>query len=65
MKAILNTQNYSRVDFTATPVSDNGSPLFSWNYKTLWTELPRPENPANSFARHTETLDSCFDLMSH
>ena len=29
----------------------------------LWNELPWPENPANTCARHTETLDSCFDLI--
>ena len=29
----------------------------------LWIELPWPENPANTYARHTETLDSCFDLI--
>ena len=29
----------------------------------LWIELPRPENPANTCARHTETLDSGFDLI--
>ena len=27
----------------------------------LWIELPWPENPANTYARLTETLDSCFD----
>ena len=30
----------------------------------LWIELPRPENPANTYARHTETLDCCFDGFS-
>ena len=29
----------------------------------LWIELPRPENPANTCTWHTETLDSCFDLI--
>ena len=29
----------------------------------LWIELPWPENLPNTYARHTETLDSCFDLM--
>ena len=29
----------------------------------LWIELPRPENPMNINAWHTETLDSCFDLI--
>ena len=29
----------------------------------LWIELPRPENPANTCAWHTETLDSCFDFI--
>ena len=28
---------------------------------TLWIELP--ENPANTYARHTETLDTCFNLI--
>ena len=26
----------------------------------LWIELPWPENHANTYAWHTETLDSCF-----
>ena len=29
----------------------------------LWIELPWPENPTNTYAWHTETLDSCFDLI--
>ena len=29
----------------------------------LWIELPWPENPANTYTLHTETLDSCFDLI--
>ena len=29
----------------------------------LCIELPWPENPANTYARHTETLDSSFDLI--
>ena len=29
----------------------------------LWIELPWSEKPANTYARHTETLDSCFDLI--
>ena len=29
----------------------------------LWIELPWPENPANTYAWHTETLDCCFDLI--
>ena len=28
----------------------------------FWIELPRPGNPVNTYARRTETLDSCFDL---
>ena len=28
-----------------------------------WIEWPWPENPANTYARHTEILDSCFDLI--
>ena len=32
----------------------------------LLIELPQPENTENTCTRHTETLDSCFDLfMSH
>ena len=29
----------------------------------LWIELLRPGNPANTYARHTEIRDSCFDLI--
>ena len=29
----------------------------------LWIELPWPESPANTYTRHTETLDSYFDLI--
>ena len=29
----------------------------------LWIELPWPENPANTYARRTETLNNCFDLI--
>ena len=29
----------------------------------MWIEIPRPENLTNNFARHTEALDSCFDLI--
>ena len=29
----------------------------------LWIELPWPENPASTCAWHTETLDSCFDVI--
>ena len=29
----------------------------------LWIELLWPENPANTYARHTGTLDSSFDLI--
>ena len=29
----------------------------------LWIELPWPENPANTYVRHSETLDSRFDLI--
>ena len=35
-----------------------------WLYN-MWIELPWPENPANSYAWHTETLDSCFDLIMY
>ena len=28
----------------------------------LWIELPRPENPANTYTQHMETPDSCFNL---
>ena len=34
------------------------------SYQPLrWMELPWLENPANTYARHSETLDSCFDLI--
>ena len=29
----------------------------------LWIELPWPENPANTYTWHTETLDNCFGLI--
>ena len=29
----------------------------------MWIELPWPENPVNTYAWHTETLDSCFYLI--
>ena len=29
----------------------------------LWIELPWPESPANTYARHKVTLDNCFDLI--
>ena len=29
----------------------------------LWIELPWPENLANTYAWHTETLNNCFDLI--
>ena len=29
----------------------------------LWIELPWPENLPNTCVRHTETLDSCFNLI--
>ena len=29
----------------------------------LWIELPWPEDPATTYARHAETLDSYFDLI--
>ena len=28
-----------------------------------WIELPWPENLANTYTQHTETLNSCFDLI--
>ena len=37
--------------------------FLSWGI-ILWIELPRPENPANTYAWHTDTLDSCFDLIN-
>ena len=40
--------------------------ISSTNFKeeeTLWIELPWPENTPNTYARDTETLDSCFDLI--
>ena len=33
------------------------------NQSRLWIELPWTENPANTYARYTEILDSCFDLI--
>ena len=36
--------------------------FLSWGI-ILWIELPRTENPVTTCARHTETLDSCFDLF--
>ena len=33
-----------------------------WIRFILWIELPWPENPANTYTRHTETLDRYFDL---
>ena len=36
--------------------------FLSWGI-ILWIELPWPENPANSCAWHTETLDCCFNLI--
>ena len=29
----------------------------------LWIELPWPENLVNTYTRHMETQDSCFDLI--
>ena len=29
----------------------------------LWIELLWAENPVNTYVRHTETLDSCFDFI--
>ena len=29
----------------------------------LWIEIPWPENLVNTYARHMETLDSCFKLI--
>ena len=29
----------------------------------MWIELPWPENLANTYAQHTEALNSCFDLI--
>ena len=29
----------------------------------LWIELPWLENPVNTYIWHTETLDTCFDLI--
>ena len=28
-----------------------------------WIELPWPENQVNTYTRHTETLDCCFNLI--
>ena len=40
--------------------------LYKKNFKStlyMWFKLPWPENPANTYSRHTETLDSCFNLI--
>ena len=37
--------------------------IFQVEELILWIGLPRPENPVNTYARHTGTLDSCFDLI--
>ena len=34
-----------------------------WTMDLLYWELPWPWNPGNSYARHTETQDRCFDLI--
>ena len=36
--------------------------FLSWGI-ILLIELPWPDNPANTYARHTKTLESCFDLF--
>ena len=33
------------------------------NTLSMEIELPWPENQVNTYARHTEILDSCFDLI--
>ena len=37
--------------------------IFQVEELILWIELPWPENPPNTYARHTGTLDCCFDLI--
>ena len=39
--------------------------LFSFFSRGIifWIKLPLPANPVKSYARHTETLDCCFDLI--
>ena len=34
-----------------------------WTEFILWIELPRPENPVNTYSRYMEIRDSCFDLI--
>ena len=36
---------------------------FSFPSKGIILRIELPENPANTYAQHTETLDSCFDLI--
>ena len=42
----------------------NGFKYFFLTLLILWIELRWPENLSNSNARRTETLDSCFILIS-
>ena len=44
-------------------VESNGSISVVKLIVMLWIELLWPENPVNTCARHTETLDSSFDLI--
>ena len=36
--------------------------FLSWGI-IFWIEWPWPENPMNTYAWHTETLDSCFNFI--
>ena len=45
------------------PTDIRGTFVFERCTNQLWIELPRPENPANPWARDTETLDCCCDLI--
>ena len=39
------------------------SAIWWWWWILLGTKLPWPENPTNTYTRHTETLSKCFDLI--
>ena len=66
-----NWTNYFFSHFSSTEIKSCGQwwPLYQYiifgvlilGFWLLWIELPLPENPANAYAQHSETLDSCFD----
>ena len=45
--------------FSKSEVTD-----FTKHILLMWIELLWPENPANTYPRHPEALDSCFDLIT-